>query len=104
VIALEARGQRIQEPLADPHSPNSAAHVLEQQQPSAGPQHPAGLRDSKPNVGDRTQRQRRDDRVKVLVRKIQGLRVAQMEINGDVQLVGSPAGYGQHGWAELNGT
>src|SRR6266511_4424874 len=76
VVGLEANRERLEQPLAEAHRQHWAAHVLEQEEAAAAPQHPPDLGDGGAVVGDRAQRQRGDDSVEGLVGKVERLRVA----------------------------
>jgi len=86
VVALEADEQRVEQPLRHANGQQPAPHVLEQQEPAAGPQHTAFLSDRGAVVGDRAEGERADDRVETLVGKLERLGVASAQIGVAAEL------------------
>src|SRR5437899_8754593 len=52
-----------------PYTTLFRSHMLDEEEPPAGPEHPMGLVDGPPRVGDRTERQREDHGVERRVRE-----------------------------------
>jgi hypothetical protein len=102
VVGLQAHEHRLQQPLDGAHYRDGAAHVLEQQEPSPGTQHPHGFRHGAAVVRNRTQGKGADHRVKGCVGEIKRLCVAHAQANCTAQPMSALPGDREHRWAHVN--
>src|SRR6266542_4214625 len=102
VLLPERQGDPLQQPLDRSHPPWRAGNVVQQQQPAAWAQHPPHLRHGSPVVGDAAQRQRADHDVERGVGQVEGLGVAQAQVDLAAESVGLAARQGDHLGAELD--
>src|SRR5207249_901692 len=79
-----------------------ALHVFEDDEPAAGTEQPPDLSDRRALVRDGAQRERGYDRVESIVGKLQGLGVAEAEVDLAAELGGALAGEVEHLGAEVD--
>ena len=80
VIPLEAKHQRLEQPLHDTNRQHRAPNVLEQQEPPTRSQHAANLGHRSAIIGNCAKRERAHHAVEPFVGKVERLRIADTQI------------------------
>ena len=102
VIAREPDEDRVQEPLNEPHCPRRAAHMIEQQEASAGTQDATRFSNGSAWVRDGAHCERAHDRVERRVLERERLGVAEPEVHRSAERRGAPPGTLEHRGAHVD--
>jgi hypothetical protein len=102
VIGREPHAERVKHTLHGAYRARWAADVFEQHQPPARTQDPMRLGNSPTVIRDRAEAERDDHRVEAPVVELEGLRIADPQVDVSPHPLGPPLAYLQHLWAELD--